>query len=49
MIQRYVEAMGRTSHTTTFYETAAFVDGARRAAPMFTVVAWRPDQASPLR
>jgi SAM-dependent methyltransferase len=49
MIQRYVEAMGRTSHTTTFYETAAFVDGAKRPAPMFTVVAWRPDQTRPLR
>ena len=47
-IQRFVEAVGRTNHTTSFYATTAFVDGAPTPAPMFTVVAWRPDEKSPL-
>ncbi len=48
MIQRFVEAMGRTEHVTTFYQTTAIVDGAPSPAPMFTVVAWRPGQPSPI-
>ena len=49
MIQRFVEAVGLTSHTaTTMYETVAIVEGSRTPAPMFTVAAWRPDHPSPI-
>jgi SAM-dependent methyltransferase len=48
IIRRFVEAVGRTSHVTSPLVTTAIVDGSPAAAPLFTVVAWRPDGESPL-
>lgn len=48
IIRRFVEAVGRTSHRTSPLVTTAIVDGSPAPAPMFTVVAWRPDAESPL-
>jgi SAM-dependent methyltransferase len=48
MIRRFVEAVGRTSYVTSPFVTTAFTDGVGMPAPMFTVVAWRPDANSPI-
>jgi O-methyltransferase len=48
IIRRFVEAVGRTSHRTSPLVTTAIVDGSPVPAPMFTVVAWRPEAESPL-